>query len=89
MPNPKIKLMDREMATPRYCPKNMDDRFKGCASNNSVNSLELQQYMTPKMVPINGTKTIITFIKVITALERSLFKNNSTLPSNKQNEKYT
>jgi hypothetical protein len=39
--------------------------------------------MTPKIVPIKGTKTIITFIKVITALERSLFKKRSTIPSNK------
>lgn len=32
------------------------------------------------MVPISGTNTIITFIKVITALDKSLLRNNKTIP---------
>lgn len=40
-PKPKIKLIDKEIATPRYCPINIEERFSGCAKSNSVNSLEL------------------------------------------------
>ena len=83
IPNPRTKLKVKEPATPKYCPKKIEERFIGCGNSSSVNSLELQQYITPKMVPIKGTKTIIIFIKVITALDTSLFKNSSTKPSNK------
>ena len=41
MPRPKTKLMESDKATPKYWPKNMEERFNGCAKSNSVNSLEL------------------------------------------------
>jgi hypothetical protein len=41
IPRPKTRLIVSEPATPKYCPKNMDDLFIGCAKRSSVNSLEL------------------------------------------------
>ena len=40
-PRPKTRLSESEMATPRYCPKNMELRLMGCAKRSSVNSFEL------------------------------------------------
>lgn len=41
IPRPIIKLIDRDKATPKYCPIKIDDRRIGCARRSSVNSLEL------------------------------------------------
>lgn len=40
-PKPIIKLRESDSATPKYCPKNIEVLFTGCAKRSSVNSFEL------------------------------------------------
>lgn len=40
-PKPIIKLIDSDVATPKYWPKNIELLLTGCARSNSVNSREL------------------------------------------------
>jgi hypothetical protein len=40
MPRPNNTLKDREVATPKNCPKNIDRLLMGCAKSSSVNSCE-------------------------------------------------